>query len=90
MRALDYTDFVAANIEYLDFWVLYPFYKYGSTYNAGQGGDLIIDLGDISEDILQDGHQFFENGLPTPSSLQANSNIGMGCSTACAAYYECI
>jgi cell surface protein SprA len=70
MRALQYTDFDAANIEYLDVWVLYPFYSYPN-YNKNHtntGGKMIINLGDISEDILQDGHQFFENGLPTPDA----------------------
>src|SRR5690606_38219709 len=28
------------------------------------GGDLYIDLGNISEDVLRDGRKFFENGLP--------------------------
>ena len=77
MQALSYTDFNAANIEYLDFWVLYPFYKYPN-YNAGQGGNLFINLGDISEDILQDGHQFFENGLPTPDALRPTDTSKWG------------
>ena len=29
-----------------------------------EGGDLYIDLGDVSEDILRDGKKSFEHGLP--------------------------
>jgi cell surface protein SprA len=31
---------------------------------GGNGGDLYIDLGDVSEDILKDSRLFFENGIP--------------------------
>ncbi len=60
MRKLDQTDFESSNIEYLEFWLMDPF-----VYNPqAEGGDLYIDLGDISEDILHDGQKFYENGLP--------------------------
>ncbi len=75
MQALTYTDFNAANIEYLDIWLLYPFYY---TNGTNPGGQLCINLGDISEDILQDGHQFFENGLPTPSALRPTDSSVWG------------
>jgi electron transport complex protein RnfC len=32
-----------------------------------EGGDLYINLGEISEDILKDGMKSFENGLPIDS-----------------------
>ena len=60
MRRLTTTDFEAANIEYIEFWMLDPF-----IYNPGAaGGDLYLNLGEVSEDVLLDGKKFFENGLP--------------------------
>lgn len=60
MRKLTTTDFEAANIEYIEFWMLDPF-----IYNPGAaGGDLYLNLGEVSEDVLLDGKKFFENGLP--------------------------
>jgi cell surface protein SprA len=60
MRKLTTTDFEAANIEYIEFWMLDPF-----IYNPGaSGGDLYLNLGEVSEDVLLDGKKFFENGMP--------------------------
>ena len=62
MRKLDNTDFEKANIEYIEFWLMDPFLTNpDATY---EGGDLYIDLGDVSEDILRDGKKSFEHGLP--------------------------
>ncbi len=59
-RQLTTTDFESANIQYLEFWLLDPFiYE-----QAGMGGELYFNLGEVSEDILKDGKKFFENGLP--------------------------
>ena len=66
MRAMDNTDFVATNVEYIEFWMLDPF-LYNTT---SQGGHLYIDLGNISEDILRDSRTAFENGLTAdPSTI---------------------
>lgn len=67
MRKLETTDFESNNIEYLEFWLMDPF-----VYNDGsmQGGDMYINLGDISEDILKDGRKFYENGLPTDGNME--------------------
>ena len=62
MRKLDNTDFEKANIEYIEFWLMDPFLTNPDA--AYEGGDLYIDLGDISEDILRDGKKSFEHGLP--------------------------
>lgn len=65
-------DFDKANIEYIEFWLLDPFI--GGTYgkiNSGtgqdnvDGGKLIFQLGNVSEDVARDGRHAFENGLPT-------------------------
>ncbi|MCC8133579.1 MAG: cell surface protein SprA [Tannerellaceae bacterium] len=60
MRKIDQTDFETANIEYIEFWMLDPFINDPTSL----GGDLYINLGEISEDILKDEKKFFENGLP--------------------------
>lgn len=62
MRKLDNTDFEKANIEYIEFWLMDPFLTNPDA--AFEGGDLYIDLGDVSEDILRDGKKSFEHGLP--------------------------
>ena len=69
MRKLDTSDFEAANIEYIEFWLLDPFIYSKNTDKAGSyGGDLYINLGDISEDILRDGKKFYESGMPVDGS----------------------
>jgi len=60
MRRLDNTDFEKANIEYIQFWLMDP----ALTNPNGYEGELYINLGDISEDILRDGKKAFEHGLP--------------------------
>lgn len=61
-RKMDTRDFEAANIEYIEFWLMDPFVE--DKTNNNPGGDLYFNLGEISEDILKDGKKFFENGLP--------------------------
>jgi cell surface protein SprA len=73
MRELTTNDFQTANIEFLEFWVLSPFLDPNNPLNpAGdfedKEGELYINLGNISEDILRDSRLFFENGLPGPAS----------------------
>ncbi len=74
MRALDQTDFETANIEVLQFWVLSPFAKTKTGVGNTTGGQLFIDLGSVSEDILKDGKKQFENGLNTPNINAAVDN----------------
>jgi len=60
-RPITSPDFETANIEYVEFWLMDPFvYK-----TDHSGGDLYINLGEISEDVLRDGKRAFESGLPT-------------------------
>lgn len=60
MRRIDVNDFEANNIDYIEMWLLDPYlYKTNST-----GGDLYINIGNLSEDILKDGRKALENGLP--------------------------
>ena len=67
MRALNSNNFEAANIEYLEFWVLSPFIAEAKQGQRPDNGKLYIELGNISEDILRDSRKSFENGLPTNS-----------------------
>lgn len=63
MRALDQVDFETGNVEFVEMWIQDPFIK----NPASTGGDMYLNLGNISEDVLKDGRRFFENGLNTPN-----------------------
>jgi cell surface protein SprA len=74
-------DFDKANIEYLEFWLMDPFInsKYGEI-NDGKtsqpntsGGEVIFQLGSLSEDIIRDGKHAFENGMPPDGDLTTNA-----------------
>jgi len=67
-QALTTNDFEEANIEFVEFWMLDPFIKYKKGTNT-TGGDLYLNFGTVSEDILRDSRQSFENGLPTTSNV---------------------
>ena len=77
MRKLDMTDFETSNIEYIEFWMLDPFI-YADEASGRVGGDLYINLGDISEDILKDGKKFFENGMPADGDLSRTEETVWG------------
>ncbi len=69
MRKLDTNDFEAANIEYIEFWLLDPFiYSRINGDASSHGGDLYINLGEVSEDVLRDGKKFYESGMPVDGS----------------------
>ncbi|WP_299820029.1 cell surface protein SprA [uncultured Pontibacter sp.] len=67
------TDFDNANIEYIEFWMMDPFISgpngrkdaQGNPITSTEGGQLVFNLGSVSEDVLQDNLYSFENGLPT-------------------------
>ena len=69
MRRLETTDFEQANIEYVEFWLMDPFiYHRREGTTARHEGDLYINLGEVSEDILRDGMKAYESGLPVDGS----------------------
>ncbi|WP_297996722.1 cell surface protein SprA [uncultured Campylobacter sp.] len=69
MRKLDTNDFEAANIEYIEFWMLDPFIYSNRQPNANDyGGDFYLNLGEVSEDVLHDGKKFYESGMPVDGS----------------------
>lgn len=59
-RRVEPNDFEAANIEFIEFWMMDPFI-YQPNHS---GGTLFFNLGNCSEDILKDGRRSFENGFP--------------------------
>lgn len=78
MRRVETTDWDGANVDYIEFWLMDPFdadlkqLKEWTTGNPNAtnlnllpdgGGDLLIQVGNMTEDLMQDGHFFFENGL---------------------------
>ncbi len=63
MRKIETSDFEAANVEYIEFWLMDPFAE-DNIENKNPGGDLYFNLGNVSEDILRDGRKSFEHGLP--------------------------
>ncbi len=71
MRKLDNTDFEKANIEYIELWIMDPFLT--NPDEAYEGGELYINLGDVSEDILKDGKKSFEHGLPIDPTSNADT-----------------
>nr|WP_299341681.1 cell surface protein SprA [Allomuricauda sp.] len=66
MRPLSSTNFEQSNVEFVQFWVLDP-YVDGQTTD-GNVGELVLNLGNISEDILKDGRKQYENGLPAATN----------------------
>ncbi len=76
-RALTTNDFEQANVEYIQFWMLDPFNTDAenvdptSTHN---GGTLYFNLGNISEDVLNDSRKSFENGLP-PTGVSLSDDL---------------
>ncbi len=74
MRPLNTTNFEQANIEFVQFWVMDPYVDGLGT----DAGELVINLGNISEDILKDGRKQYENGLPgvSDNSLTAPTSWG--------------
>jgi cell surface protein SprA len=64
MRRVETNDFEAANIEYIQFWMMDPYNEDNPPANQNTTGELVFDLGNISEDVLKDSRNSFENGLP--------------------------
>ena len=67
MRRIDNSDFEAANIEYIEFWMMDPFIK-ARENGLDCSGDLYFNLGEVSEDVLHDGKKFTESSMPTDGS----------------------
>lgn len=70
MRSINSTNFEQSNVEYIQFWMMDPYYGQNpeDTTPVTNTGKLTINLGEISEDILNDGRKLYENGLPEVGS----------------------
>ncbi|MGZ3863458.1 MAG: T9SS outer membrane translocon Sov/SprA [Bacteroidia bacterium] len=73
-RRIETNDFQASNVEYIQFWMMDPFNEdyntssYHTFPNAPPtAGELYINLGSVSEDILKDGNMSYENGFADPN-----------------------
>lgn len=70
MRSINSTNFEQTNVEYIQFWVMDPYYgDPDDVIPSDNPGKLEIHLGELSEDILKDNRKQYENGLP-----EANGN----------------
>lgn len=75
-RRIETNDFEAANIEYIQFWMMDPYNEDVPSADRNTTGELVINLGNISEDVLKDSRNSFENGIP------ANGDFSLIDSTA--------
>ena len=75
MRPITVSNFTNSNIEYVEFWMMDP---YADGKNLGTNPKLLLQLGNVSEDILKDGKIQYENGLPTPNAPTKTSSTNWG------------
>lgn len=70
MRKMETNDFDAANIQFIQFWLMDPFAESDDPNFPGDetNGQLYFNLGEISEDLLRDGQKSFEQGLPSTAA----------------------
>ena len=81
MRSISSTNFEQANVEYIQFWVMDPYYNNGNPDDYSDPtntGKLVFNLGEISEDILKDGRKLYENGLPEAGSNEPTIQTNWG------------
>ena len=83
MRAITSTNFEQANVEYIQFWVMNPYYNSGNinpsdVQDPTNTGKIVFNLGEISEDILKDGRKLYENGLPEAGSSSPTVQTNWG------------
>ena len=76
MRKIDNSNFEQSNIEYIQFWLMSPFLDENNPNT--EGGDLYINLGELSEDILKDGLKSYENGIPADGNDQYLTETAWG------------
>ncbi len=76
MRGIQTSNFERTNVQYIEFWVMDP-YIYGENANLSQG-EIVFNLGSISEDVLKDGRKQYENGLPKNGSLAGTIETEFG------------
>ena len=78
MRRVETNDFVTANIEYIQFWMMDPFNEDNGPSTQNTTGELVFNLGNISEDVLKDSRNSFENGLPSDGTATGTDDTPWG------------
>jgi len=73
MRRIETNDFEATNIDYIEIWLMDPFVYSKFNNTTHNTGDLYINLGSVSEDVIPDRKRSAENGLPVPGGTQSVS-----------------
>src|SRR5699024_7741186 len=73
-RGIDQNDFEAQNIEFIEIWMMDPLL----TNPHSSGGDIYINLGNISEDILKDGRKSLENAVPVNGDMSLVDKTNWG------------
>lgn len=70
MRFLNNTNFEQANVEFIEFWMLNPYINSRAELNhlPDEAGSLVFNLGNVSEDVLRDNLQYYENAIPVAST----------------------
>ncbi len=66
-RQLTSTNFEQSNVEFIEFWLMDPFFDPGDgngPLTNATSGTIVFNLGNISEDVIKDGRKQYENGLP--------------------------
>ncbi len=76
MRSISTTNFQQSNVEYIQFWMMDPYYN--TDQSPTNTGKIFFNLGEISEDILRDGRKQYENGLPDTSGDQLTNSTVWG------------
>ena len=81
-RQLSSTNFEQSNVEFIEFWLMDPFYDGGAfptePLTQSTSGTIVFNLGNISEDILKDGRKQYENGLPADGTDEGTIETEFG------------
>lgn len=75
MREVLTNDFEAANVQFIEFWVMDPFVEDVTSQNKGK---LYFNLGNVSEDVLRDSRKSYENGFPKNEIIQNVDSTAWG------------
>ncbi len=81
-RYFQNADFEAANYENIEFWMLNPFInRRDGQHDSDEEGEMIFNLGSVSEDIIKDNYLFFENAIPTTQRNVPTTSTAFGRAT---------
>jgi cell surface protein SprA len=77
-RRIETNDFESANIEFIQFWMMDPYHEDNAPAAQNSTGEIFIHLGNISEDVLKDSRNSFENGIPANGDTSLLDNTPWG------------